>query len=100
MKRSKSDTNDVGSNQYNSNTELIVPRSSLSANCDFNYNDGERIASPVQHHVKPLPRTKISDKKDQFKCNGQYDSMDSFGAVYVHEEIHPGVVLEGYSIDI
>lgn len=99
MKRSKSDTNNIGASQYN--TELIVPRNSLNPKTDFNYNDGERVVSPVQHSVKPLPRTKLSGKQEAPKPpNGQTGTMDSFGGVYVQEEIHPGVVLQGYAVDI
>lgn len=98
MKRSKSDNNQIQSSQYN--TEMIVPRNSLSAKSDFDYKDGERVVSPVQHNVKPLPRTKLNSKPDKVMRNGQNDSMDSLGGVYVQEEIHPGVVLEGYAVDI
>lgn len=94
MKRSKSDQNENDRNGYTS--EVILPRYSLNVTSDFNYNDGERIISPT-NDVKPLPRARnvVIDKRPMSS-----GSMKDLGAVYVQEEIHPGVVLEGYSVDI
>lgn len=94
MKRSKSDHNEIDRNGYTS--EIILPRNSLNVNSDFNYNDGERNLSPI-NDIRPLPRAR-NVTTDKRPLTGE--SMEDLGAVYVHEEIHPGIVLEGYSVDI
>lgn len=106
MKRTKGDASENGPTSSGYSSEQIRPRrfanehnTTLDAKKDFNHNDG----SPVDQ-VRPLPRARVSASNDnQIQFNRNVNSSSSFedlGAVYTHEEIHPGVVLEGYAVDI
>lgn len=104
MKRSIDEQNEIGSIASGYSSEKILPRyattekrDTLKPKQDFNYNDGAHI-----DQVKPLPRTRATTS-NEMKANNNISvssSLQDLGAVYTQEEIHPGVVLEGYAVDI
>lgn len=91
MKRSQSDNNNSMSNGniiYHSQ-ELNGSISSSKVNFGFDLNDnGPPPIAPRNKAAPPVP----IDRKSSVETN-------SFGT-YVQEEIHPGVILEGYAIEL
>lgn len=99
MKRSKSEYNDNnallpdGNIVYRSN-EHVNGKSTLSprANFDFDENDNPPPVAPRKRENAPVP----SERNIAF---GESISLESIGT-YVQEEIHPGVMLEGYAVEL
>lgn len=95
MKRSKSDQSNSSSPEngnivYRSNVN--GSRSSPKVNFDFDENDN------VPPPVAPRRSLNPTDRKLSFDPSAE-DGLQSIGT-YVQEEIHPGIVLEGYAVEL
>lgn len=69
--------------------ELNGSKSSSKVNFGFDVNDN--VPPPIAPRIKAAPPVP-SERKSSVDTN-------SFGT-YVHEEIHPGVFLEGYAVEL
>lgn len=91
MKRSRSENNNSMNNGniiYHSQ-DLNGTKSSSKVNFGFDVNDNDPPAiAPRNKAAPPVP----SERKSSAETN-------SFGT-YVQEEIHPGVILEGYAVEL
>lgn len=100
MKRSKSDYNNNGSDNImqSSAPANVVYRSkntnrSHKSNPDFDFDENDNV--PIA-----LPRKEIaSNPRERKPSFGTSNSLETIGT-YVQEEIQPGVVLEGYAVEI
>lgn len=104
MKRNKLDNDDCasptnGNIVYHSNDQLTP--SSAKVNFDFDENDN--VAPPVAPRSKPKAKAPVpSERKLSFGEStllGGDDALHNIGT-YVQEEIHPGVMLEGYAVEL
>ncbi|XP_031623809.1 neither inactivation nor afterpotential protein C [Contarinia nasturtii] len=95
MKRNKENGNDGDNSPTNGN---IVYSSASSAKVNFDFDENDNIPPPVAPRVKaPVP----SERKLCFGEStllGGDDALHNIGT-YVSEEIHPGIMLEGYAIE-
>lgn len=106
MKRSKSDsnnnfdgTNDEASNVvFNSGTANSRKKLHASdADFDFDVNDNVPIALP-RKEIVPLPRERQLSFGEQTLLGGD-TALENIG-IYIQEEIQPGVILEGYAVEL
>lgn len=98
MKRNKSDT-DSGTSPVNGNLVYHNDNSSSTkVNFDFDENDNfpPRVA-PRQKSKAPVPRERKLEFGDSTVIGD--DSLQNIGT-YVQEEIHPGVMLQGYAVEL
>lgn len=102
MKRNKSETDDCtsptnGNIVYHSNSLLTATK----ANFDFDENENEHLPPPVAPRQKPrapVPTERTLSFGESTLLGGD-DALHNIGT-YVQEEIHPGVVLEGYAVEL
>lgn len=93
MKRNKSDTS---TSPINGN----VVFSSIKANFDFDENDNfpPPVAPRTAKPRAPVPTERTLSFGADTLLGGD-DSLHNIGT-YVQEEIHPGIVLEGYAVEL
>lgn len=102
MKRNKSETSD-----FTTNGNVIYHNdNSTRVNFDFDFNDNlpPPPVAPRLSPRAPIPSERtLSFGDNTFHGDDNGDNVDyslhSIGT-YVQEEIHPGVVLEGYAVDL
>lgn len=106
MKRSKSETNNnenamhEASNVVFNSGAINSRKSSLHAShddFDFQANDSLPIALP-RKEVVPMPRDRRLSFGEEILLGGA-TSLENIGT-YVQEEIQPGVILEGYAVEL
>lgn len=99
MKRNKSDSVDSPTNGnvvYNS-----IEQSPSGANVNFDFDENDNLPPPVAPRSRP-PAPVPSERTLTFGEStllGGDDALHNIGT-YVQEEIHPGVMLEGYAIEL
>lgn len=101
MKRDKSESKDCAS-PTNGNVVYHSDRSLLTAaraNFDFDENENESLPPPVAPRSKaPVPSERTLSFGESTLLGGD-DALHNIGT-YVQEEIHPGVMLEGYAVEL
>lgn len=110
MKRSKSENNngsfDSGSNGnlvYRSH-EMNGSRSPVSRKVNFDFDENDNTPPPiaprsgVKKIAPPVPTERRLTSGERMMLGGD-PNENQFGT-YVQEEIHPGVVLEGYAVEL
>lgn len=100
MKRSKSENNNNNNLQtnviYKSNETNNISKSRSS---DFDFDNNENVlpvALPRKSANGPVPSDRKLSFGESLLTGGE--SFESIGT-YVHEEIGPGIVLEGYAVE-
>lgn len=82
------------------NGNIVFSSSSMRQNFDFDENDN--LPPPVAPRLKPKAPPVPSERKLSFgECTllGGDDALHNIGT-YIQEEIHPGVMLEGYAVEL
>lgn len=104
MKRSKSDSNNNDNNGHEANVvfdsgtaERRKSRHASDADFDFDVNDNVPIALP-RKEVVPVPRERRLSFGESTLLGGD-TALENIGT-YVQEEIQPGVILEGYAVEL
>lgn len=95
MKRNKTEEDNSPTNG-----NIVFSSSSLKPNFDFDENDN--LPPPVAPRLKPKAPPIPSERKLSFGEStllGGPDALHNIGT-YVQEEIHPGVMLEGYAVEL
>lgn len=105
MKRSKGDSNnndngshDTGNVVFDSGTP--DNRKSLQASdadFDFDLNDNVPVALP-RKEIAPVPRDRQLSFGESTLLGGD-TALENIGT-YIQEEIQPGVILEGYAVEL
>lgn len=102
MKRNKSEN---GESPINGN---VIYRNDNSSKVNFDFDENDNLPPPpVAPRLKsqaPVPSERTlsfgeNTIHDVGSSNVADDSLQSIGT-YVQEEIHPGVVLEGYAVEL
>lgn len=99
MKRSKSEYNNSSEANviYKSNDTNGMMKSK-SGEFDFDTNESAQpVALPRKTSIAPVPNERKLSYGENRLIGGE--SLESFGT-YVQEEIGPGIILEGYAVDI
>lgn len=99
MRRSKSDQGEGSSPEngnivYRSSADVNDSKSSARVNFDFDENDN--VPPPVAPRRTVVP----SEKKLSFDDTIEFENGLQDIGTYVHEEIHPGIILEGYAVEL
>lgn len=105
MKRSKSESNNNENNMHDAGNVVfdsgtVDSRRSLhssQADFDFDVNDNVPIALP-RREVAPVPRERQLSFGENIVLGGD-TALENIGT-YVQEEIQPGVILEGYAVEL
>lgn len=105
MKRSKSDTNnnddathEASNVVFNSGTVHSRSNSHVSyGDFDFDLNENVPIALP-RKEVTPTPRDRQLSFGESTLLGGD-TALENIGT-YICEEIQPGVILEGYAVEL
>lgn len=82
------------------NGNIVYSSSSMKQNFDFDENDN--LPPPVAPRLKPVAPPVPSQRKLSFGEStllGGDDALHNIGT-YIQEEIHPGVMLEGYAVEL
>lgn len=99
MKRNKSENIDCTSP---TNGNLIYNSTSAAkSNSNFDFDENDNLPPPIAPRQKPsvpVPSERTLSFGESTVLGGD-DALHNIGT-YVHEEIHPGVVLEGYAVEL
>lgn len=101
MKRNKSENSECTSPTNGNVVYSSVDRTSSGANVNFDFDENDNLPPPVAPRQKPKAPVP-SERKLSFGEStllGEDDMLHSIGT-YVQEEIHPGVMLEGYAVEL
>lgn len=100
MKRSKSENNNSSSLNGNVVYHSYDTNGSKSSRVNFDFDENDNVPPPIAPRGR-VPPPVPSERKLSFGESNLMgdDSGNTFGT-YVQEEIHPGVVLEGYAVEL
>lgn len=99
MKRSKSDQIQNGNGHQSSGyTSQLIYNNDSRPSRDFNLDDNRNANNNSPNQVRPVPKARKQSIEPGITIHNG-GSLEDIG-VYVQEEIQPGVILEGYAVDI